>query len=232
MRRASSTSGARLSASSSDDRKSAGAGGPGASQPSALHRLRLTYPPHLLPRHPIVVGRQRYEAMLRKRGLLARAGEQRQQSRQMRKMAGDENIALLSTKSVCDPLRWIVRLKIPCCRQRCQRIAGTPERLSGLFRAQLPAVPDHGRARAAGSRLGRNPLHMPAAVRRERPLRIDFGADRVAVVHQVKSHTRPFRIRDEGSGIPLPSGLFVAWGGRCVAPDIGVPCWSWRNTAA
>ena len=81
----------------------------------------------------------------------------------MGKVAGDQDVARLSTQPFCNPLRRIVGLEIPRRTELSQRIAGAPERLGGLLRAQLAAVPDDRGARPSSSRVRGDPLDVGAA---------------------------------------------------------------------
>jgi len=98
-------------------------------------------------------------------------------------VSSQKDVARFSTKPVAHPLRWIVRLEIPCGGELCQRVARTPVRFSCLFRAELTTVPDHDRFGAASRGLGRQPLNRCAAVLRQWPLRVHVRANGVTVVN-------------------------------------------------
>ena len=103
----------------------------------------------------------------------------------MRKVARDQDVALLSTQPLCNPLRRIVGLEIPRRTKLGQGVTGAPQRLGGLLRAQLAAVPDNGGPGAASGRLRREPFDVGAAVDRQRPLRVDVRSDGVAVMDEI-----------------------------------------------
>lgn len=73
----------------------------------------------------------------------------------MREMPGNQNVARLSFQPIAHPPRRIVRLKIGSCGKLRQGIAGSPEGLGRLSRAQLAAVPHHSGPCAMGCRLAR-----------------------------------------------------------------------------
>src|SRR4051812_36455890 len=77
--------------------------------------------------------------------------QQREQTRKMRIVAGDQEIAGFTTKAITHVRRLIGGLQIRGGRELRQCVAGAPERLRGLPRAQLAAVPDSGRAYASCS---------------------------------------------------------------------------------
>src|SRR5207247_7468981 len=79
--------------------------------------------------------------------------EQREQARQMSEMSGDEDVARFAAEPIANPLRRVVRLEVARCRELREGVARAPEGLGRLLRAQLSAVPDHGRFCTAGRRL-------------------------------------------------------------------------------
>ena len=67
----------------------------------------------------------------------------------------------------------------------CQRVTQAQEGLGGLPRAELAAVPDDFGLHTTRSRRSRQPLGMDSALGRQRPLRLDFRADRLGVMHEI-----------------------------------------------
>ena len=84
-----------------------------------------------------------------RRKIVDTAEQQSNQSRQMRKVARDCDISRFRAEPIMNPLRWIVGLHVAGRSEFRQRIAGTADCLSRLLRAQLAAVPDDERSRAA-----------------------------------------------------------------------------------
>jgi hypothetical protein len=152
------------------------AGGVSGSRPSS-HR----------PRHnpETFLTLQRNHAMLRElRGaaVVRACDEQMQNARQAGEMSRQHNRPLVPTQTVSYPFGWIGGLQSS---DRCQLsgwIARASECVRGLACAQLAAVPDHVGPHAACRRFGCQPRRMLTTVRRQRPLRIDFGPDRVRVM--------------------------------------------------
>src|SRR5262249_11538062 len=147
-------------------------------------------PPYLPKRLSPILAGQRDEPVLRERDgpISRRAAQQREQSRQVREVPGDQHVAVLAAQSVAHPRGRAVGLQISRRGGLRQGIARAPERLGGRPRPQFAAVPHEGGARAARRRLSRQPRHVRRADRRERPPRIDLGADGVAVMDQEEVH--------------------------------------------
>ena len=64
----------------------------------------------------------------------------------------DEDVARFGAQAIAHPLGRIVRLEIARGRKFRERVACPPEGFRRLARAQLAAVPDHGRLDAASGR--------------------------------------------------------------------------------
>lgn len=73
----------------------------------------------------------------------------------MREMPCNQNVASLSFQPIAHAPRRIVRLKIGGCGKLRQGVAGSPEGLGRLSRAQLAAMPHHSRPRTMRCRLAR-----------------------------------------------------------------------------
>ena len=99
-------------------------------------------------------------------------------------MAGDQDVSRFAQQPIANPRRRVVRLKVAGCRKLCQRIAGPPERLGGLFRAKLAAVPHDRWHRTPRRRFRGKTLDLGTPLSRERTTKIDFGPDRFAVMNQ------------------------------------------------
>ena len=110
--------------------------------------------------------------------------EEGQQSRQMREVAGNQDVTRFAAKPVAHTRRRIARLKIGRRGEFREGIAGAPERLRRLPRAKLAAVPDDGRARPTGSCVRCGTIGLRYANRRERTSSVDLGADGVGVVNE------------------------------------------------
>ena len=87
-------------------------------------------------------------------------------------------------EAVAHPLGGILRLQIAGRRELRERVAGAPEGLGRLLRAELAAVPDDRGLDASRRRAGGQALDSQTAARGERPLRIDLRADGVAVMDE------------------------------------------------
>ena len=111
------------------------------------------------------------------------ARQEREQTRQMREMSGEQDVARFSMQPVANPMCGIIRLEIARRREISQRVARTPERLRGLLRAELAAVPDDRGFGSACRRVVRQALDGSLPDVGQRPARVDLGADRVAVMH-------------------------------------------------
>ena len=83
------------------------------------------------------------------------------------------------------------RLQAAHHREGGQRVARLAERLSGLARPQLAAVPDLDRRDATLHQRGDNPPGRRAARLGQRPLRVDARRNRLAVVDQVDHDPYP-----------------------------------------
>jgi len=143
-------------------------------------------PPQFPPRLPVVVALERNDAVERKRG---RAGnEQAEQAWKMRVVAGEHQIPRLVAQAVAHPRGRIVGLQIAGRRELRERVAGPPEDLGRLLRAQFPAVPDNRGLHTLSGRSCRQPLDRFGAGRRERSPWVDLGSNRVAVMDQEETH--------------------------------------------
>jgi hypothetical protein len=97
-------------------------------------------------------------------------------------MPRQQDLPFVTDESVTNPFRWIRRLQTSDRRELSGRIAGASERVRGLARAQLPAVPDDLGSDLASCGVGCQARRMRTAVGREGPLRIDRRLDRFSVV--------------------------------------------------
>jgi hypothetical protein len=152
-------------------------------QPSAISRSAID-PPHLSPRSTVVVSLERNDPVLREVGgfLVGVPTKQGQQPRQMREMAGDEDVTRLAAKPIAHPQGGVSRLKVTCGGKLRQRVARAPADLSGLPGAQLAAVPHDARTRAAPSGIGSNTLDAGQTFLGQGPARVDRLANSFAVV--------------------------------------------------
>jgi hypothetical protein len=149
----------------------------------------LTETPGFLPRRTGVGGFERDDAVRREltRCTVGVADEQCQQTRQVREVADDQNIARLGAQPVPHPGRRVVRLEILGRGELCERVAGPPERLRGLTRAQLATMPDDIWRDVTLCRECREAIDGSAPDRRQRPPRVDLRSDRRAVMNQVET---------------------------------------------
>src|SRR5262245_27664671 len=87
---------------------------------------------------------ERDEAVHRERGGAYRAGaeQQRVDRRQARQVADDHDLARLGGQKVTNPLSGIIGLKTTDGGELGEWVADAPERLGGLARPELAAVPD------------------------------------------------------------------------------------------
>ncbi len=122
--------------------------------------------------------------------------EQREQAGQVRKVAGDQDVTTFVAQPIANPRGWVVGLQIASGRELRERVACAPERFRCLPGAELAAVPDDDRFDAPPSGFIGEPIDAIAPGRRERPLRIDFGSNRLTVVNQNEGHEAAIRRRD------------------------------------
>lgn len=156
--------------------------------PSAI--LAPRQPPQFLPRFSTVARRQRHYPVWWKCDLsFVLVQQQRQQTWQVWEVSRDENVACFGAETIAYPLRRIVRLQAASRGEFRERIAGAPERFSGLLCPQLAAVPHDGRLDASGCRITRKPLDGHPPGRRERTTDVDLRTDRFAVMDQVQLQT-------------------------------------------
>ena len=120
--------------------------------------------------------------------IVAAVEEKGQQSWQMGKVAGDQNVSRFSANPLTNPRCRVVGLDIAGGGEFREGIARFPERLSRLLRTKLSAVPDQRGADAPGGRLRGQPFDAFTAGCRERPAWIHLGAHCIAVVHEIKVH--------------------------------------------
>ena len=176
--------------------------------PSRIHRTRLVRkkPPHLHPRRPFVTRLECHHSVRGKiRGCTI--DQEDEKPRQVRKVPGDQDVARLGGKPVADPRRRIVRQQAPRGREFRERIAGAPECLRGLTRAQLSAVPDDGRPRASRRGLRRQHLRLALPGGRQRPARVDLRTDGVTVMDQIQLRgAMPFRPPESSAATGFLSG--------------------------
>jgi hypothetical protein len=114
--------------------------------------------------------------------------KQRKEPGQLRKMADDENVSRFADETIAHPPGRVAGLQITGGGKFRERIARAPERFGGLFRSQLSAVPDDGRADAAAGGFAREKVHGRPSDRRQWALGINFRSDRIAVMNQVEMH--------------------------------------------
>jgi hypothetical protein len=120
--------------------------------------------------------------------VFSRVEKHREQPTEVRKVSGDQNVAFFAAQSIADPLRVIVRLKIFRRGELRERVAGVPQGIGCLARAQLTAVPDDGRPDTARGELRGDTLDLRPPARRQGPPRIHVGPDRIAVMNQDEVH--------------------------------------------
>ena len=129
---------------------------------------------------------QRHYAVQRKLHLLADTVEQApQEAGDVRHVSHQQQVARLAGEPVRQNVGRVGRLQAAHHREGGQRIARQAERLAGLPRPQLAAVPDLHRGYAARSRLLRKPPDRRATGRGQRPLRVDARVRRLAVMNQM-----------------------------------------------
>src|SRR3954453_5857419 len=106
----------------------------------------------------------------------------------MWEVSGDGDVARLRAQPIANPLLRIVRLHILAHRKFRKGIAGAPEFLRRLLRAQLAAVPDDVWPGAEGGGFGRDARGVGEADGGQGAAGILLGADRDAVMYQVDTH--------------------------------------------
>lgn len=106
----------------------------------------------------------------------------------MGKMSDEQNVPRFADQPIADPSGRIARLQVACRGKLRKRVACSPERFGGLFCAQFSAVPDDRWMDAAGGGPAREKIHRRPSNRRQWTLRIDLGADRIAMMNQVETH--------------------------------------------
>ena len=109
--------------------------------------------------------------------------EQSQKPWQVRHVANEHQLAFVSQEPIPHPLGRIVRKEAALGGHGGERVAGLPERLGRLARAELAAVPDSVRLHASASCLIREEEDGGTATLRERPRSIDFRTDGVAMMN-------------------------------------------------
>ena len=150
-------------------------------------------------------------------------------------MSGDQEVAPFNAEPVADPRGLVVWLKVACRGTFGQRVTGAPERFGRLARAQLAAVPHHVRTRTESGGLVGKASDVLLAANRERTPRVDFRADRVAVMNEENSQCAPYafspaRIRTDrrfsgsGSGqvvngLKAHGGLYASLKSSTVVPS-------------
>ena len=103
-------------------------------------------------------------------------------------MTGEQHAPRLVRDFVAHPLRRILGMESAHHPELRHWVARAQEALGSLARAQLAAVPDHVGLDAVIARRAGERGRMRQAARRERPLRIDLGADGVGVMNQHELH--------------------------------------------
>jgi hypothetical protein len=124
----------------------------------------------------------------RNRSILAALKKGSEQTGQMWKMSGDQDVARFTRQAIAHPRRRIGGLQIACRRKLGQRVARTPEGLGSLLRSEFSAVPDDIGMNAAFCGKRRQSIDGGLADWRERPARIDLGTNSVAVVNEIQVH--------------------------------------------
>jgi hypothetical protein len=104
------------------------------------------------------------------------------------KVSSDQNVARFGAQAIAHPARRIVGLQIVRRSKLGKRVARPPERLGGLTRAQLAAVPDDRRSRTSSGGLCRETLDLSSSHSGEGALRINVRTDSVTVMNQVEVH--------------------------------------------
>lgn len=102
-------------------------------------------------------------------------------------MPRKHDVARFESQAIGHPLGIVFGLQVAAGTELCQGVARTPERLSGLLRAQLAAVPDHDRFRSARRGLEGQTLDFNASGVGKRTQRIDTRTKRFAVMYQIES---------------------------------------------
>ena len=117
-------------------------------------------------------------------------------------MADEHEIARFSSDGI-DGDRWrIVGTKSPHHPELGKRRAGTPDGLARLARTELAAVPDGRRPDRQCPQGAGHVVGLRVTALRQRPLRIDFGPNRVRVVDEHDLHAGMILdLRAGGSGI-------------------------------
>ena len=110
--------------------------------------------------------------------------EEREQPRQVREVAGDQDVPRFAAQTVPDPLGPIRGLEILRSREFRQRVARAPEGLRRLARAQFPAVPHDEGPGTPRSRGRCDTIGLGHSDGRQRPAGVDLGVDRVSVMDQ------------------------------------------------
>jgi hypothetical protein len=110
------------------------------------------------------------------------------ETRQVRIMPGEHDVARVAAEPVAHPLRSIVRLEILRRRKLRKRIARAPEGFCGLPCAKLAAVPDDGRLDAECSGIYGETVDGFTSPWRQRAPRINLWSDRVAVMNEKHVH--------------------------------------------
>jgi hypothetical protein len=124
-------------------------------------------------------------------------------------MADDQERAVVGRELVAHPARRVVRLQAPHGPDTHHRIARAPEQLRRLSRTQLAAVPDFvGMHTAARGVCGESSGGGTSGVG-QRPQRIDFRADRLAMMNQ-KDHVE-IDLYCGRQARDTSAGLFVAF---------------------
>ena len=108
----------------------------------------------------------------------------------MGEVSGNEDVARFAAQAIANPLRGIVRLQVARRRELRERVARASVGLSSLLCSQFAAMPDDSRLRTARRGLGRQTLDLRQSCRRQRPARVDLGANRHAVMNKVQIQCR------------------------------------------
>jgi hypothetical protein len=104
-------------------------------------------------------------------------------------MSRDRDISRFAAQTIANPLRRIVRLQIAGRREFRERVARAPDRFRRLLRAQLAAVPHDRRPGVIRGGASGDALDACDPSRRQRPARVDLGADRFPVMSQEQMHS-------------------------------------------
>jgi hypothetical protein len=114
--------------------------------------------------------------------------EQAPETREMRHVADEREVAIGGRELIAHPFRRIFGLEPAHHPERRERRADAQHGFAGLSRAELPAVPDFCRHQAGGLDPGRGHRGLLVPTCGQRALRINVWPDRVRVVDENNTH--------------------------------------------